>query len=812
MNARLRALLTRAAQTNPWQSLTFDLAMTDRGALESRLLKVSGLGLKSAREVLDIAVGIDKEIRARRMLLPSQLPLEVPPPTIEETTPFFDTLRWQPISQRLRNILAAAESTTADRRTIADFLGNRYGFRNHVLRQNNIGKKTEEELTLVVERLLELLRQRDAAVTDTSDDGANNKAVTSESSECSIAEMLDVMLHDLAPRAADILRRRSGLGGHFKETLEELGQAYGLTRERIRQVEDKALRRLRLTAISSNLKAFLQRESAALWKSITGGSGVLLADHLEEAAGRLSSEARFAIELAWGSIDNWLSATWHGTPTAWLSDPATEILLTSMTQRVREEAKERLLPFAASSLTLSSSEATVLESACHLAGLHFASGYVCVGRPRGRRLRTIRLHSMLAERPRDIPSASHLVERYRLRFKDDPCSTRDSLIVMGDAPHLFVDVVDDQWAALTNHAEAIHASPADIVDQPIGDAEPASQVDASIASTLERILERDGPLRFTELRERAMRDLLEGQSRSSIAPVLLTSGRFGRIAPGLYGLPSQVRDVARGDLLPASMLATDQCRWFVTGLYAGCSHGDFPAWTRELELRLCQWAESANIDSTLFESLLAVVEPDRWSSSKGDREYWGRIKAKRAHYWLTEPPPPLLDSIPPLDRLLAAAMDARRRGGSNWICVNRAWSKRVDHDGAASLLAVMVASGVLKPADHWQRHHDLAPDSERVIRELAAGRMRRGVLKWDDEVGAKVRRSCRGATAFGWVARGELLRLVDALAIDEDQPLAIEPSTPSDDLEERLKQLRIRRQAAFVESLLQEERPSEKRA
>lgn len=814
LNARLRLTLQRASLTDPWATLTFSAAMSDRGALGSRLLKIAGLGLKSGREVLEIADAIAKDLGPRRASISSQMPLGIPSPSLEEATPFFDAFRWQHMSVRLRNVLAAAEHTSPGRRTIADFLENRGGFRRHVLHQSNMGKKTEEELIDLVSRLIESLR---TGVTQAASGPADLAVLGLEMAAPepdpdpdprSITEIVDDLLLELGSRDADVIRRREGMGGKPKMTLEELGKEYDLTRERIRQIEQKAQRRLVLVATSGKLKATLRHHSAALWDLVSEGSDVLLVDDLDKAVSRLGSESRFVIELAWGSVDSWLSETRHATVVAWMDSAAMEPMLTTLTRRLRSEAEDHPLPFPAASLNLAVPETQILGPACRLAGLFYDSGYICSGRLRGRKLRAVRLHAMLGERVGEISSVGSMIERYRRRYADDPCTSRDALIVMNDAPHLFMDVMDDQWSSLIIDS----AAPVDREavapagdDSLVEEQEPGTAFDQSIVSVIERILEREGPLRFGDLRVRAMGELQDGQSRSSIGPVVITSGRFGRVAPGLYGLPQQLRDVAQGKLFPDSLLAIDQCRWFVAGLHAGCHHGDFPAWTPLLEMRLCQWAESARIDSVLFDSLLAVVKPERWPGSQGDREYWARMKSKRGHYWLEEPAPPLLDSPPPLDRLLAAAIDAKRRGGSNWITVNRVWSKRVDHDGAASLLALMVATRVLLPTDQWQRHHRLGPDAVQIINLLTPHRMRRGTLHWDDPVGRQIVTICRAECELGWVAKAELMQLVDSLAIaDEPEPVT-DVSTPIDALELQLKQLRLRRQAALIESLMQEE-------
>jgi RNA polymerase primary sigma factor len=70
-------------------------------------------------------------------------------------------------------------------------------------------------------------------------------------------EKIEEVLSTLSPREARILRLRFGLHNGRPYTLEEVGQKFGLTRERIRQIEGKALRRLRHPRRSRLLKDYL---------------------------------------------------------------------------------------------------------------------------------------------------------------------------------------------------------------------------------------------------------------------------------------------------------------------------------------------------------------------------------------------------------------------------------------------------------------------------------------------------------------------------------------------------------------------------
>jgi RNA polymerase primary sigma factor len=61
----------------------------------------------------------------------------------------------------------------------------------------------------------------------------------------------------LTRREADVLRRHFGVNGYAAQTLEEVGEQFGLTRERVRQIKEKAIRRLKHTSRSQSLKSYL---------------------------------------------------------------------------------------------------------------------------------------------------------------------------------------------------------------------------------------------------------------------------------------------------------------------------------------------------------------------------------------------------------------------------------------------------------------------------------------------------------------------------------------------------------------------------
>jgi RNA polymerase primary sigma factor len=83
---------------------------------------------------------------------------------------------------------------------------------------------------------------------------APNDAVVS----ISLSEQTRKVLATLTPREEKVLRMRFGIGEDSDHTLEEVGQDFSVTRERIRQIEAKALRKLRHPSRAKKLRSFLE--------------------------------------------------------------------------------------------------------------------------------------------------------------------------------------------------------------------------------------------------------------------------------------------------------------------------------------------------------------------------------------------------------------------------------------------------------------------------------------------------------------------------------------------------------------------------
>ena len=127
-----------------------------------------------------------------------------------------------------------------------------------------------EELDMPVERVREILKisqepvsletpigeEEDSHLGDfIPDDDA--PAPADAASHTLLREQLNEVLDTLTPREEKVLRLRFGLEDGRSRTLEEVGKEFNVTRERIRQIEAKALRKLRHPSRSKILKDYL---------------------------------------------------------------------------------------------------------------------------------------------------------------------------------------------------------------------------------------------------------------------------------------------------------------------------------------------------------------------------------------------------------------------------------------------------------------------------------------------------------------------------------------------------------------------------
>ena len=118
-----------------------------------------------------------------------------------------------------------------------------------------------------IEALMRLTREPlslDAPLSDDSDstvgefvENTSAEVPSCQLEEVALREEIEEVLASLTPREEKVVRMRYGIGEPTSYSLEEIGAQFCLTRERIRQIEIKALRKLRHHRRRKNLEGFL---------------------------------------------------------------------------------------------------------------------------------------------------------------------------------------------------------------------------------------------------------------------------------------------------------------------------------------------------------------------------------------------------------------------------------------------------------------------------------------------------------------------------------------------------------------------------
>ena len=130
-------------------------------------------------------------------------------------------------------------------------------------------EEISEDLHIPIEKVIEATRTSadtlslDTPVGDEEDttigsfvEDDNTPGPADATSNTLLAEALNEILQTLTEREADVLRMRFGMYDGRTHTLEEVGQIFGVTRERIRQIENKAIRKLRHPSRAKKIKDF----------------------------------------------------------------------------------------------------------------------------------------------------------------------------------------------------------------------------------------------------------------------------------------------------------------------------------------------------------------------------------------------------------------------------------------------------------------------------------------------------------------------------------------------------------------------------
>ncbi len=552
--------------------------------------------------------------------------------------------------------------------------------------------------------------------------------------DCSLFDLVDWLLARLEPRQLDIIRRRFGIGC-ADETLEEIGRSYNLTRERIRQLESRALSELRLHSRRSRLKALLDEYRPVTWDRLADGKAHLTAAQLNRRESRLDRRLHLALAIRGLGLERWIAGFASRIGAGRLHHRLNRDHVKRVAKELRLSSRGRPLP-----RTLDHARGSIaIEEAAAAAELvlrwHLEAGYAYPKKPATRLRRATALHWLLT-RLGGPAEVRELLDRYHAAVPHDPCSDRDLVIVMEAARHLFVEIWEGRWQAVGPAGDIPPSASATV---PPADSEQANE--NTITAALERELLRVGPTRLGELMARARDILPSGRSANSLAPTLIMNpARFIRVLPGVYALPSH--KLGEEEILSAHrldfLLNEKQARLFGLARRCGEPWGRFPLWSPAAEMRLCRWAR-ANAAPSIFRSLLSVASPEEWPTDQSDRQMWLDLRRSHGRFELGYSRREDRVGRPPLERILAAGLQLRTEGSIGFMTVNRILGIRLDSSNAATVLAVLTGSAMAVAPDggaSWQRPHLPGRRLDQWLEALSEAHHSDGQLAWQSDVGA----------------------------------------------------------------------------
>lgn len=676
------------------------------------------------------------------------------------------------LSVRLENGLSATDLRAMRFSAVALALDD---FLARLKQQPNIGRTSVGEMASLVRRLTPrlmaqqgvapalivrtceaLFGEKHAADADTAVDEVPQFAT--------LAPCLDWLLSQCAPRDREVVERRFGLGLAPPETLEDIGADYGVTRERIRQIEKRALKRMRVRMRRVPLADHITVASPSAWLQISDGRGWISDRQADPAMRKLDGMLQLALELIETPPRTWLSAIATRAKHGWIGVPVDPELAQAAALELGALLKLPL-PRSLSEVCCHDGPLQVEAALRIILGLELDQGYIVQSKPGLRMRRALGLHRLLASA--SVPlSAQQLIPLYHRLCPSDLCSARDADIVMQAAPHLFVETYDQVWfgigvcGALPILDDRKTGAPN---DSPIYDESYADDDGATCAEALIAALERRGPERLLTLYQNAQDILPPGRSPNSVGPTLLSNPHlFVRLLPGVYGLHHQVPSSEELLVMPPPyLLDNNQLRLLALARRAGERRDVFPLWSLEGEFALARWGHHHGAAEN-FRSLLAVADIAAWPISASERAHWQDIARREGRFELAEAPRPDAYVRPEIDRLLAACIEAVSAGTLNWMAVNRMAGRRIDSHAGASIMAILLALGVLHSdsADPsaWQGPHLAADRAAELRAEMLGELTATGTLAWNRGFGLKLQDEIRRAAAVlgGWPETGRL--------------------------------------------------------
>jgi len=666
-------------------------------------------------------------------------------------------------SARLKNcIIKNFDHIDFPYKTIKDYIQCGVNAKNMILIFKNTGKKSALEIDRIITEYIE---------------SRNDENKDNEQGPRYISELIIYLLDELTKKEADIISLRYGLNNKGKETLEEIGIQFGVTRERIRQLESKAMKKLSLKCYKNQIKHLLNINREKIYKTLSDKYGIINNKNLQPLVReKLSGEHLLIIDIHSGNIEDWLNSIAIKIFDSWYLGPYSKEKIESCFEIVNRQLKKIASPSLVRTIKNQIKEDEHLIDICLSINAQYqVLDQIVFKKHVGRRKRRqAHLFTLLYDNSQTL---GRLTATHNSRYQQERCSYRDTHIVISDAPHLFVSLGDEGWttvgylnetdlANVKSPSKTIELSDEDFLEDDLPEKDPHNLV-----TFVSQLLRETGPIHFVELRNIYLERSNNKYSPSSLGPILICNDGFVRLAPGVYGLTDNGGRINPFFMNTDILMQNTDCYHYVVSRWAGEAIDSFPLWSYELEYKWCRWAQ-VNANEELFSSLLEVCSPTMWQNcQEEEKTYWSNLKIKRGAYRFDGISRHCLhDKLPSLRDLYRILTSIKNKSDLNWIRINRILGKRIDDNHSASFLAILIALDILSPAQTWQISHLIKNHDVVLKNKLGKELTLQGVLLWNSPLGQELIVKLQEAVDLknmGWVDLEELKQLTSRLAEDK---------------------------------------------
>jgi hypothetical protein len=587
--------------------------------------------------------------------------------------------------------------------------------------------------------------------------------------EVDVREQIADIISSIPKKEKDVLFRRFGLQGHGTRTLEEIGNEFYVTRERVRQVEAKAIKRLRVGTRRAVFKHLLDLDANTLWDALSLGSELLLPEDLEQRHRDIEPVQQLAITVVCDDLGKWVTESGAPLGAGWIRTDRPVEAVRAMMAAVGDHLRYLPLPRSvggiAEDLDIPFEDVALAIRAG--GSFHVFEDYVVSGTVGAQARRTVRFHKVfLEEQDENLLDFTVPLATYRTRYPEDGGGPRIFDLQMRGAPHLFAPIFDSVWLPLPDQGVAVRSRGVVRYNTDRPALVQESDHD-TIGHWLVGKLRELGPSRAVDLRDHATAEFGPAILPSSIQAVLVMEPTFIRLAPGVFGLQEHVAALSAEEaVFPDSIFSLPSCRYYIMARRAGEPMNLYPGWNYGFEAQLCRWSK-LHSPNEVFRSLLHVAAPENWQILCAERAAWIRTKDIYGVYELNRLDACISEAKPPTaGDILAAVAVLGTLGGLSWISVNRTSHRRLDSTHAVAALALLVALNAIKPTDHWQERHLPEAEHAAVFARMASEWGHVDAPRWDR---GNLRALLEDARAglkrrpLGWVDQNEVRALIDGL-------------------------------------------------